>query len=480
MEGLIPYLLHSIKKQRPRNSYRSLSIGSSRSYHLLMGGDQGESLNGSSHRRTRSEYQPPPLEFSEQRASLDFLRSGSLRKRSLNSPSMTGGSKFDSYPRQMPSQVNNNKPNIRQAEFEKAGINTHFIPFIWKYVIKNPNCEWDEIPDLPSAAYSLLRSKFKTFTSSVDSVINSNDGVTTKLLVKLQNGAFVEAVIMRYDTRLGKYGGKPRPGGPRSTLCISSQVGCKMGCKFCATGSMGFKNNLSSGEIVEQLVHASCLSQIRNVVFMGMGEPLNNYSALVEAVRVMSGAPFQLSPKRITVSTVGIIHAINKLHKDLPGLNLAVSLHAPVQDVRCQIMPAARAFPLEKLMDALQVYQKNRQSLTSLIKQKIFIEYIMLDGVNDEEHHAHQLGKLLETFDVVVNLIPFNPIGSLSQFRTSSEEKVLRFQKILRGVNNIRTTIRKQMGQDISGACGQLVVNSLDEKPTNQGVTDIEDLVSRR
>ncbi|KAJ6751135.1 hypothetical protein OIU85_001636 [Salix viminalis] len=115
MEGLIPYLLHSIKKQKPRNSYRSLSVGSSRSYHLLIGGDQGESLNGSSHRRTRSEYQPPPLEFSEQRANLDFLRSGSLRKRSTNSPSMTGGSKFDSYPpRQMPSQVNDNKANIRQ------------------------------------------------------------------------------------------------------------------------------------------------------------------------------------------------------------------------------------------------------------------------------------------------------------------------------------------------------------------------------
>ncbi|RVW25722.1 Dual-specificity RNA methyltransferase RlmN [Vitis vinifera] len=205
---------------------------------------------------------------------------------------------------------------------------------------------------------------------------------------------FVEAVIMRYDTRLGKYGGKPRPGGPRSTLCISSQVGCKMGCKFCATGSMGFKSNLSSGEIVEQLVHASHFSQIRNVVFMGMGEPLNNYSALVEAIHIMQGSPFQLSPKKITISTVGIIHAINKLQSDLPNLNLAVSLHAPVQDIRCQIMPAARAFPLEKLMDALQTYQTNSG-------QKIFIEYIMLDEVNDEEQHAHQLGKLLETFQVV-------------------------------------------------------------------------------
>ncbi|CAK9141359.1 unnamed protein product [Ilex paraguariensis] len=191
-----------------------------------------------------------------------------------------------------------------RTEFEKAGINTNFIHLIWKYVIQNPNCELDEVPSLPAAAYPLLRSKFKPSTSTLHSVIESSDEVTTKLLIKLQNGAFVEAVIMRYDSRLGKYNGKPRPGGLRSTLCISSQVGCKMGCKFCATGSMGFKNNLSSGEIVEQLVHASRLSQIRNVVFMGMGEPLNNYAALVEAIRVMTASPFWLSPKKITVSTV--------------------------------------------------------------------------------------------------------------------------------------------------------------------------------
>lgn len=358
-----------------------------------------------------------------------------------------------------------------KSDFEKLQINPHFISLIWKHVIQNPNCKWTHIPSLPSSVYSLLDSKYKTLTSTVHSVIHSNDNVTTKLLIQLQNGSFVEAVIMRYDTRLGKYGGKPRPGGLRSTLCVSSQVGCKMGCKFCATGSMGFKANLSSGEIVEQLVHASRISHIRNIVFMGMGEPLNNYSALVDAIRVMIGSPFQLSPKRITVSTVGIIHAINKLHNDLPGLNLAVSVHAPVQDIRCQIMPAARAFPLEKLMNALQDYQSRSQ-------QKIFIEYIMLDGVNDEEEHAHQLGKLLDTFEVVVNLIPFNPIGTLSQFRTSSSEKVANFQKILRGVYNIRTTVRKEMGQDISGACGQLVVNRPNSKTVQSSspLTDIEDL----
>ncbi|KAF8406204.1 hypothetical protein HHK36_008289 [Tetracentron sinense] len=356
-----------------------------------------------------------------------------------------------------------------RSEFDKAGINTHCIPLIWKHVLQNS--ELDEIPSLPSAAYSLLRSNFKSSTSTLHSVLQSDDNVTTKLLIRLQNGTFVEAVIMRYDTRLGRYGGKPRPGGLRSTLCISSQVGCKMGCKFCATGSMGFKNNLSSGEIVEQLVHASRLSDIRNVVFMGMGEPLNNYAAMVEAVRIMTGSPFHLSPKRITVSTVGIIHAINKLQDDLPNVNLAVSLHAPVQDIRCQIMPAARAFPLERLMDSLRIYQKKSQ-------QKIFIEYIMLDGVNDEEQHAHQLGKLLETFQVVVNLIPFNPIGSLSNFRTSNEHIVTRFQQILRGVYNIRTTVRKQMGQDISGACGQLVVNLPDKRSVVSAglLTDIEDL----
>lgn len=361
--------------------------------------------------------------------------------------------------------------SVIRAEFDNARINTRFIPLIWKYVTHNPDCDWEDIPSLPSSAYALLRAKFKPSTSVVHSVLDSNDGVTTKLLIKLQNGAFVECVIMRYDSSLGKYNGKPRPGGPRSTLCVSSQVGCKMGCTFCATGSMGFKNNLSSGEIVEQLVHASRLSTIRNVVFMGMGEPLNNYSALVDAIRVMTASPFQISPRKITVSTVGIIHAITKLHNDIPNLNLAVSLHAPVQDIRCQIMPAARAFPLEKLMNALREYQKKSQ-------QKIFIEYIMLDGVNDEEQHAHQLGKLLEAFQVVVNLIPFNPIGSLSHFSTSTNQKVARFQKILRDIYDIRTTVRKEMGQDISGACGQLVVNLPDKRSINGAtpLTDIEDL----
>ncbi|KAJ0982123.1 hypothetical protein J5N97_010378 [Dioscorea zingiberensis] len=358
-----------------------------------------------------------------------------------------------------------------KAELESAGVSPSFIPAIWKYMLQNPGCDLDDIPSLPSKAYPVLRSKFRAMTTTVTSAADSKDRVTTKLLIRLQNGSSVEAVIMRYDTRLGKYDGKPRLGGPRSTLCVSSQVGCKMGCKFCATGTMGFKNNLSSGEIVEQLVHANRISNIRNVVFMGMGEPLNNYAALVEAVQTMIGFPFQLSAKKITVSTVGIIHAISKLHDDLPNVNLAVSLHAPDQDIRCQIMPAARAFPLARLIDAMQAYQNSSG-------QKIFIEYIMLDRVNDQEQHAHQLGKLLEKLKSVVNLIPFNPIGSTSDFKTSSEQSVKSFQRILRGVYNIRTTVRKEMGQDISGACGQLVVNLSEQRSAGGAslLADIEDL----
>ncbi|KAJ8641343.1 hypothetical protein MRB53_018037 [Persea americana] len=357
-----------------------------------------------------------------------------------------------------------------RSEFQAAGISPQFIPSIWKYVLQNPKSEAHGTPSLPSSAYPILISKFRSMTSTLESAVESKDGITTKLLVKLQNGSFVEAVIMKYDPSLGTYDGKPRTGSQRSTVCISSQVGCKMGCKFCATGSMGFKSNLSSGEIVEQLVHALSFSRIRNVVFMGMGEPLNNYSAVVEAIQIMTKVPFQLSPKKITVSTVGIIHNINKLHDDLPNVNLAISLHAPVQDIRCRIMPAARAFPLERLIDALQVYQTKSQ-------QKIFIEYIMLDGVNDEEQHAHQLGKLLGTLQVVVNLIPFNPIGSLSTFTTITEQSTMRFQKILRSIYNIRITAHQQMVQDISGAGGQLV-NLSEQRYFGEASlsTDIEDL----
>nr|XP_024393400.1 uncharacterized protein LOC112290851 isoform X2 [Physcomitrium patens]XP_024393401.1 uncharacterized protein LOC112290851 isoform X2 [Physcomitrium patens] len=314
----------------------------------------------------------------------------------------------------------------------------------------------------------MIKEKFKTLTSQVKDQETSADGTTTKLLIQLQGGQSVEAVIMRHDAGAGKYAGGPRQGGSRATLCVSSQVGCQMGCTFCATGTMGLKGNLSAGEIVEQLVHASQVTPIRNIVFMGMGEPLNNYKSVVEGIQIMTGRCFGLSPSHITVSTVGVIPRILSIANDLPGVNLALSLHAPTQELRCQIVPTAKAYPLHKLMAALNSYQ-------TISRRRVLVEYVMLAGINDSDEVAHQLGTLLKDHNVTLNLIPYNPATS-SDYKPTSQEDLTRFQKILRGVHGVRTTIRQEMGQDIAGACGQLVISqSVKQSPK---LTDIEDMCS--
>lgn len=172
-----------------------------------------------------------------------------------------------------------------KSELARCGIKPlHVLPIL-SYVLAHKEAEAHEVPDLPKAAYPLLRSKFKSTTSSVQALQTSVDGSTSKLLIRLQNGQTVEAVVMRHDASAGKYAGGPRQGGPRATLCVSSQVGCQMGCTFCATGTMGLIGNVSAGDIVEQLGHAVRIAPIRNVVLMGMGEPLRNYSFLGQAVR---------------------------------------------------------------------------------------------------------------------------------------------------------------------------------------------------
>eukprot|EP00249_Psilotum_nudum_P016703 c25955_g1_i1 orf=118-1266(+) len=360
------------------------------------------------------------------------------------------------------------------AEFDRLNVNPVHVQQLWKYLLANKDVEAHNVPGLPLRASDMLCSKFKALTSHVQSQVDSIDGRTTKLLINLQNGQSVEAVIMRHDPTAGKYAGSSRLGNARGTLCVSSQVGCKMGCTFCATGTMSFKGNLSAGEIVEQLVHAFRISPIRNVVFMGMGEPMNNYAAVVQAVRSMTGRCFHLSPKHITVSTVGIIPRILSLKEDLPDVNLAVSLHAPTQELRCQIVPAAQAFPLSKIMGALDTYCNER-------KCRVFIEYVMLAGINDGQNHAHQLGKLLQYHNLVVNLIPYNPSNVLVRLKASEHITVFCFQKILREIYKLRTTIRQEMGQDIVGACGQLALiypqKLLQHDETSQIILpDIEDM----
>jgi adenine C2-methylase RlmN of 23S rRNA A2503 and tRNA A37 len=299
------------------------------------------------------------------------------------------------------------------------------------------------IPTVPARLYAVLAEKFSYLTSRLVSHKTSGDGSTTKLLIRLQDGQHIESVIMRHKQKDVATGNVEQ----RITLCVSSQVGCAMGCTFCATGTMGLRGNLMMGEIVEQLIianrfekvsytgsHVHCAQrrccwcwtfhgislrstdpfsfghlsrkqltslfvsfcfQIRNIVFMGMGEPLKNYEQVLSAIRAMTdGNRFGLAPSRITLSTVGVIPKMLELTRDIPAIQLALSLHAPTQELRQKIVPTAKAWPIEKLIEAADYFIQRS-------KKRILMEYVLLDGVNASEKEAHELGKLLQGKDVV-------------------------------------------------------------------------------
>lgn len=361
--------------------------------------------------------------------------------------------------------------DLLQTYLEERGRNPSHVATIQALVRKRQpkhtnELEWlkDE-PGLPKNAIERIAEQFVAINSHVVRKQVSKDGSTVKLLVQLHDGMQVETVILRYEPQKGKNAMAPdqrRDGAPRSTLCVSSQVGCQMACKFCATGKMGIKGNLTQGEILEQLHHASRITEIRNVVFMGMGEPLNNYRNVVSASKLMmSRKVFNI--RRLTISTVGIPSKIKMLPHDLPGCHLALSLHAPSQEKRLEIVPSAKAFPLHKLMDAVHQYLQYARH------RSIFVEYILLSGVNDSVEEARNLGILLHDMQVTVNLIPYNPAFPTGEdtFAAPSAGNIVAFQKCLREDFGIRTTIRQEMGQDIDGACGQLA---------NKEMKDIEDL----
>jgi adenine C2-methylase RlmN of 23S rRNA A2503 and tRNA A37 len=296
---------------------------------------------------------------------------------------------------------------------------------------------------------------FALFVTRVAHEKTSGDGSTKKMIVELRDGHRVEACVMRHAKG-------------RTTLCVSSQVGCKMGCTFCATGTLGELGNLTPGEIVEQLAHASRDDSVRNVVFMGMGEPLNNYASVMEAIEVMrDDKGFGLSASKITVSTVGVIPRMRTLTRDAPGTCLALSLHAPTQELRQKIVPTAKAYKLGDLMAVLDEY------LASGPKMKTMIEYCVLGGVNDDETCAEQLGELLRGKEVIVNLIPLNPTDTPAGHVPPKPEAVQKMLEILTRRFGLFTTVRHEMGQDISGACGMLSLKT-------PGEPDIEDMMAPR
>ena len=268
----------------------------------------------------------------------------------------------------------------------------------------------------------------------------SADG-TIKWLLKLRDGNKIETVFIPEKTR--------------GTLCVSSQVGCSLNCSFCATGKQGFNRNLSLGEIIGQLWVArrqlrllASNKKISNVVMMGMGEPLLNYEAVLPALQLMlSDHAYGLSKYRVTLSTSGLVPQMLQLQQDIP-VALAVSLHAPNDALRNELVPINKKYPLAKLMPVCRNY------FAGVKGREVTYEYVMLDGVNDDLSHAQELVQLLKNSPAKVNLIPFNPFDR-TEYKTSSAETIDRFQRYLMS-KGIMTWVRKTRGDDVSAACGQL------------------------
>lgn len=298
-------------------------------------------------------------------------------------------------------------------------------------------------------------SSFVSFTSRIVETIGNSRQDTTKLLIELQDGHQVESVIIRH-----RY---------YSTLCVSSQIGCAMGCKFCATGTMGIIGDLTAGEIIEQYVMANSITPIRNVVFMGMGEPLNNYENVKAAISSLidPGSVFSLSPRHVTVSTVGVTKNMYKLTDDLPYINLALSLHAPDQETRLKIVPTAGANSIEALMGGVDNHiHHSKKSHKHGRKLTVMMEYILIRDVNDTIWHAHALGKLLyeRRNDILLNLIPYNPTaaGESEGYQQPVNAQIDAFFAVLTRDEygyNLFTRLRHEMGQDVDAACGQLAVS---------------------
>ena len=295
----------------------------------------------------------------------------------------------------------------------------------------------EAMSDLPKEFRAALSERAEVGVPEVERVTSSLDG-SRKMVFRLHDGGRVSAVVMPDEDRL--------------TLCLSTQVGCGFACAFCLTGTMGLDRNLETAEIVGQLLAANASDPARRVthmVFMGMGEPLANYAAVVKALRIFTDAKlgFGYSPRRITVSTVGLVPAIDKLGREDLKVNLAISLHGATDEVRGRIMPINRSWGLGELMAAVKRYPLQS-------RQSVFFEYVMLEGVNDTDDDARHLAKLVRGVRAKINLIPFNDWESAA-FGRPALPRILAFQKILMNTG-ITMTVRWSKGEDIGAACGQL------------------------
>jgi 23S rRNA (adenine2503-C2)-methyltransferase len=336
-----------------------------------------------------------------------------------------------------------------RARFAEMGEAPYRADQVMNWIYRRGADNFDAMTNVSKDLRTRLAAHFVIQPPELITEQVSADG-TRKWVTKAGEGQAIETVFIPEDDR--------------GTLCISSQVGCAMDCSFCATGAQGFSRNLSTAEIIAQVWFAAktlggpprpgqnvpaAERGVTNVVFMGMGEPLANYDAVVPALRILlDDHGFGLSKRKVTVSTSGLVPFIERLREDV-DCAMALSLHAPNDALRDELVPINRKYPLAELIEACRKYTVGKDR-----KAHIVYEYVMLDGVNDSPEHARQLAKLLHGLPAKVNLIPFNPFPD-TQYRRSPAERIRAFSDILRA-KDIVTTTRKTRGDDIDAACGQL------------------------
>jgi len=365
-----------------------------------------------------------------------------------------------------------NKVNL--LDFSREKLIEYFVglgekPFratqIIKWLHQHGAASVDEMTNLSKALRQQLSETAVIAAPEIIVEQKSSDG-TRKWLMRLHDGNCIEAVFIPEDDR--------------GTLCISSQVGCALDCTFCSTARQGFSRNLTVAEIIGQLWLANRALKadgyrevsdnrvVSNVVMMGMGEPLLNYDNVIDAMTLMlDDNAYGLSRRRVTLSTSGVVPALDRLSKQM-NVALAISLHAPNDTVRDQVVPLNRKYPMKELLAACQRYLDQQTSA----RDRITIEYVMLDGVNDQDDHARELAKRLRKLPVKINLIPFNPFPD-TRFKTSSNNRIHRFQDVLIKEGYI-VTIRKTRGDDIDAACGQLAGDFKDKSRREMHFARIE------
>ncbi|MBM3464230.1 MAG: 23S rRNA (adenine(2503)-C(2))-methyltransferase RlmN [Armatimonadetes bacterium] len=304
--------------------------------------------------------------------------------------------------------------------------------------------DFSEMTDLSKELRAKMSASAELPSLELITQQHSAQGDTEKFLFRLPDGNAVETVLMHFDEHLG-------PG--RATLCISTQVGCAMGCVFCASGQAGVLRNLRTWEITEQVVQVQRAimprgERVANVVYMGIGEPLANYANTLRSLRLLNHAEgLAIGMRHIAVSTSGIVPNILKLAREKFPLRLAISLHAPNDELRTKLVPINQVYPLASLMDACRQYY-------DLTGRRITFEYVLIRDVNDDAALAHQTGQLLQGIHSLVNIIPLNPVEGYEGQRPSNN-RIREFQQIIESYG-IKTTVRQEMGTDIDAACGQL------------------------